>query len=346
MPRIPFQELVDRLTEASVQLGLAPDRAARTARIFAESSRDGVQSHGLNRFPRFAAMVRNGGIDIQATAECVASAGAIERWDGHHGIGPLNASDAMSRAIALAREHGIGAVALAHTNHWMRGGTYGWQAADAGLLAICWTNTGRNLPAWGTTAPTLGNNPLILAVPRANPDGSHPGAPHVVLDMAMSQFSYGQLANYSGRRQQLPVPGGYDVDGNLTHDPGAIEESFRALPIGFWKGSGLALLLDLFAAALSAGQATHEIASDPLKETGLSQFFLAIDPTRLAPPGGVDTVAGSLIEVLHDAPRTDPGKPPRYPGEETFRLREENLRLGVPVDDAIWHEVLAITAQT
>ena len=194
MPRIPFQELVDTLTEASVQLGLAPDRAARTARIFAESSRDGVQSHGLNRFPRFAAMVRNGGIDIQATAECVASAGAIERWDGHHGIGPLNASDAMSRAIALAREHGIGAVALAHTNHWMRGGTYGWQAADAGLLAICWTNTGRNLPAWGTTAPTLGNNPLILAVPRANPDGSHPGAPHVVLDMAMSQFSYGQLA--------------------------------------------------------------------------------------------------------------------------------------------------------
>ena len=228
----------------------------------------------------------------------------------------------------------------------MRGGTYGLAGRGRRLrLAIRWTNTGRNLPAWGTTAPTLGNNPLILAVPRANPD-DNTGAPHVVLDTAMSQFSYGQLANYSGRRQQLPVPGGYDVDGNLTHDPGAIEESFRALPIGFWKGSGLALLLDLFAAALSAGQATHEIASDPLKETGLSQFFLAIDPTRLAPPGGVDTVAGSLIEALHDAPRTDPGKPPRYPGEETFRLREENLRLGVPVDDAIWHEVLAITAQT
>ena len=87
--------------------------------------------------------------------------------------------------MTLARTHGIGLVALAETSHWMRGGSYGWQAADRGLFAICWSNTLPNLPAWGTVTPGLGNNPLVLAIPRA--DGP------VVLDMAMSQFSYGTM---------------------------------------------------------------------------------------------------------------------------------------------------------
>ena len=342
MPRIPFPDLVHTLTEASLALGLTPDRAGRCARIFAKSSRDGVQSHGLNRFPRFAAMVRNGGVDVHATPDLLVSAGGVERWAGNLGVGNLNAQDSMARAITLARQHGIGAVALAHTNHWMRGGTYGWQAADEGLFAICWTNTGRNLPAWGTTVATLGNNPLIIAIPRTGPDGATRGGPHVVLDTAMSQFSYGQLANYARRGEALPVAGGYDAEGNLTTDPGAIEQTFRALPIGFWKGSGLALVLDLFAAALSGGSATHQISPDPLRETGLSQFFLAIDPARLGSIAEVDRIAQSLIEALHQAPRSDPGKPPRYPGEETFRLRHENLRVGVPVDEAIWYEVIAL----
>lgn len=348
MLRISFPDLVDTLTLATRTLGLTGDRARLCARIFAESSRDGVQSHGLNRFPRFAATVRNGSVDVHARPELVTAAGtslsaiAIERWHGNLGVGNLNAHDSMDRAIELAHQHGIGAVALAYTNHWMRGGTYGWQAADQGIFGICWSNTGRNLPAWGTTVATLGNNPLILAIPRLNPDGTHTGAPHVVLDTAMSQFSYGQLASYSRRGDQLPVPGGYDAQGKLTHDPAAIEQTFRALPIGFWKGSGLALTLDLFAAALSGGNATHNISSDPLRESGLSQFFLAIDPIRLGSAAEVNRIAENLLEALHAAPRTNPGSPPRYPGEETFRLRKENLELGVPVDEEVWGEVQSL----
>src|SRR6185312_8910096 len=136
----------------------------------------------------------------------------------------------MERAIDLSREHGIGCVALRNTTHWMRGGTYGWQAADAGMIGICWTNTMPNLPPWGDTVPRLGNNPLIVAVPRAGG--------HVVLDMAMSQFSYGALAAYRKRGELLPVDGGFDTAGNLTRDPGAIDRAQPPLPIGYWKGSG------------------------------------------------------------------------------------------------------------
>ena len=137
----------------------------------------------------------------------------------------------------------------------MRGGTYGWQAADAGVIGICWTNTLANLPPWGASVPALGNNPLIIAVPRP--------AGHVVLDMAMSQFSYGALATYRRSGQLLPVDGGFDAEGHLTRDPAAIEASQRPLPIGYWKGSGLAMMLDMIAALLSGGLATHQIPTIP-----------------------------------------------------------------------------------
>ena len=73
----------------------------------------------------------------------------MERWDGQRGFGPLNARHAMARAVELAHQFGIGMVALGNNNHWMRGGTYGWQAADAGCIGICWSNTCPNMPAWG-----------------------------------------------------------------------------------------------------------------------------------------------------------------------------------------------------
>jgi 3-dehydro-L-gulonate 2-dehydrogenase len=331
MLRVPFDQLHAALLRAMQQLGLTRDRAALCARLFAETTRDGVYTHGLNRFPRFVETIRNGSIDIHAEPSKTVGIGAIERWDGHRGIGNLNAHASMQRAIALAQQHGVGAVALANTNHWMRGGTYGWQAAEQGLFALCWTNTLANLPPWGATTPALGNNPLVIAVPR-------PGG-HVVLDMAMSQFSYGTLAAYSKREQPLPVDGGFDAAGNLSRDAAAIESSQRALPVGYWKGSGLSLALDMLAAMLSGGFATHQIPHDPFRESGLSQVFLAIDPTTIADPNELQHIAEGILDSLHHATPADPDKPTRYPGEQTLQLREENRRLGVPVDPEIWQQL-------
>jgi 3-dehydro-L-gulonate 2-dehydrogenase len=333
MLRVPFDNLHAALCRAMQQLGLSPDRATECARLFAETTRDGVYTHGLNRFPRFVETIRNGSIDINAEPTKTSGLGAIERWDGHRGVGNLNAYTSMQRAIALAKQHGIGAVALANTNHWMRGGTYGWQAAEQGLFALCWTNTLANLPAWGATTPTLGNNPLVIAVPRIGG--------HVVLDMAMSQFSYGTLAAYTKRGQPLPVDGGFDTAGNLTRDAAAVELSQRALPVGYWKGSGLSLVLDMLAAMLSGGLSTHQIPRDPLHESGVSQIFLAIDPSSLSNPQELTPIAQGILDSLQQATLTDRTNPVRYPGEQTLLLREENMRLGVPVDPQIWRELTA-----
>ena len=339
MLRVPYDDLYSALLRASEHLGLRGDRAALCARLFSETTRDGVYSHGLNRFPRFAQMVANGCIQVDAEPTRISGAGALERWDGNLGPGNVNAWVTMERTISLARKYGIAAIALANTNHWMRGGSYGRQAANAGMFAISWTNTLANLPAWGTASPVLGNNPLVLAIPHHDGKTSR----HVVLDMAMSQFSYGALSSYAARGALLPIPGGYDQKGELTRDPAAIEASKRALPIGYWKGAGLSLTLDLIAAMLSGGRATHEIPQEPTRESGISQVFIAIDPTALGSRDELDLIAAGVLESLRLAPPLEPGRPVRYPGEQTMHLRKENMRLGVPVEPDVWKAVQTLT---
>ena len=326
---IPYQQVHAVLRRVLAGKGFGPARADLCARLFADTDRDGVYSHGLNRFPRFIRTIDNAVVDIQAEPVRVTAHHGVERWDGRRGPGNLNAHASMARAIALARDHGIGCVALAGTNHWMRGGSYGWQAAEAGVIGICWTNTLANVPPWGASEPRIGNNPLVVAVPRA--DG------HVVLDIAMSQFSVGALQTYRARQQPLPVMGGYDAEGRLSTDPAAIEASRRLLPIGFWKGSGLAVLLDMVAAILAGGLATHEVSRDPERESSLSQVFIAIDPSPL---GGHENIADAIVEHLHATPAAD--APVRYPGERTLETRRRNFLEGIPVDEATWRFVCGL----
>jgi 3-dehydro-L-gulonate 2-dehydrogenase len=329
MNRVPFDEIRDVLTRVLVQLGFDQPRAAMCARLFAETSRDGVYSHGLNRFPRFVEQIRQGIVDVQARAERVVHHGAIERWDGKRGPGNLNAHACMDRAIALSKESGIGCVALANTNHWMRGGSYGWQAVEAGAIGICWTNTMANLPPWGAREPRIGNNPLVIAVPRQ--------AGPIVLDMAMSQYSYGALESHRLRGALLPVDGGFDVNGNLTRDPGAIETSGRPLPIGYWKGSGLSFVLDLVAALLSGGLATHQIPATPIQESGLSQVFLALNLSAVDANGLAEDVSRRVVESLKGADGSL-----RYPGERTLQIRRDNLAQGIPVEPDVWQRISAM----
>ncbi len=325
--RVSYDELQSTLAAILRKLGFSHDRAQLSARLFADASRDGVASHGLNRFPRFVRGIRSGLVDPQAVPTLVCRFGALERWNGQRGPGNLNAYAAMQRAIELGREQGIGCVGLGNTNHWMRGGNYGWQAAEAGVIGICWTNTMPNLPPWGSTDPRLGNNPIIVAVPRK--------AGHVVLDMAMSQFSYGAIESYRLKKQLLPVPGGFNVDGELTRDPEEIERSQRALPVGYWKGSGMALMLDMIAAMLAGGAATHQIPADSERETALSQVFITIDPSKV---GGTQKIVDEIIDDLHKATASG-NAPVRYPGEQVLRTRRENMERGIPVNAAIWEEV-------
>ena len=129
--RVPFETVKGTVKKAFLNAGLTEEQAEECARIHTQSSCDGVYSHGLNRVPRFVDYVHKGWVDVKAKPELLHARGAAEHYDGHLGIGILNAEFCMDRAVALAKEHGIGLVALRNTTHWMRGGTYAWRAAEA-----------------------------------------------------------------------------------------------------------------------------------------------------------------------------------------------------------------------
>ncbi|HMI02141.1 MAG TPA: 3-dehydro-L-gulonate 2-dehydrogenase [Pedobacter sp.] len=328
--RISFETMQATFSGILLKEGFTEAKARQCAAIFAENSRDGVYTHGLNRFPGFIEMIRLKLVNGDAEPTLESHNGLIEQWNGNLAPGMLNAQFCMNRAINLAKENGIGCVALRNTNHWMRGGTYGWQAVNEGCIGICFTNTIANMPPWGGTDARLGNNPLVIAVPRKEGD--------VVLDMAMSQYSVGKLMQYQSNNEELPLPGGYDAEGNLSTSAADIINSKRLLPVGFWKGSGLSLMLDLLVTILSQGNPTQNISNNE-QEYGISQVFISIRPANNEIS---NQLADQIIAYTKSSGLANPDQPINYPGENTLMTRNRNLKEGIPVNENIWNKVLAM----
>ena len=330
---VPASEMQQLFNNILLKHGFTPDRALQCAEIFTTNSVDGVYTHGVNRFPRFVEYIQKGFIDIHAVPSLKHQWGGVQQWDGNMGPGVLNAVHATNSAMQLAQQHGIGCAALANTNHWMRGGTYGWQAAKAGFVFIGWTNTTSLMPTWGAKDSKLGNNPLVMALPYNNEA--------IVLDMAMSQYSFGALELATMKNEQLPVYGGYDTNGQLTTDPAAIRASRRPLPIGYWKGAGLALLLDILAAVLSGGLSVHEI-SQKETEISLSQVFIAIDINKLSNRPAIAQVVENIISDYHGS-IPDDQKAITFPGERVLQTRKRNVENGIPVVKQVWDDILKLS---
>ena len=323
--KIQFDQLKEKLHDILSRYSFGESEAAEMALIFTETTFDGVFSHGINRFPRFIRDVQKGVIQPGILPEKVSELNALEQWDGGGGAGITNALFCSDRSVELASGFGIACVGLRNTNHWMRGGSYGWRVARQGFLFMGWTNTLPNMPPWGGTEPTLGNNPFVMAIP-------HPGNP-IVLDMAMSQYAYGKLEWHLRNGTDLPEYGGYNRDNQLTRKPGEIMETGRILPTGMWKGSSMSLVLDLAAAILSGGNTTRDIGELP-DETALSQVFISVDVQKYFSP--------AQLQLLIDETLTFNGKRnehARYPGQGSLERRRDHLDHGLEIPEELWDEI-------
>jgi Malate/L-lactate dehydrogenases len=333
--RIPYETMKETVYKAMKNLGLSDEKAEICATIHTQSSRDGVESHGLNRVPRFAEYVRKGWVDIEADPELIRKKGAVENYDGHLGIGITNAIYCADRAVELAKEHGIGCVALKNTTHWMRGGTYAWRTAEAGYMGMSWINTESCMPLWGSDEPSVGNNPFCIGIPRE--DGP------IVLDMAMSQYAYGKLGVYSLAGEQLPYPGGFDKEGNLTSDPKAIEESQRILPTGYWKGSSMAIALDMAAALMANGFCGTDMdEANNGSCTSCCQIFIAYDPYLFGTKDEIQGMLNKRVSAAAKASSIAEGETVSCPGERTVQTRAKSMKEGVQANETVWAEVQAL----
>lgn len=324
---ISYSELLIIFRSILVARGFSDERADLSARLFADASLDGVYTHGINRFPAYIKDIEDGIIKVNASPVITGANHSYERYDGNLGPGNLNAWFSMNRAIELASVYETGCVAIKNTNHWMRAGSYGWQAVEQGYIAICTTNTCPNMPPWGGYDPKIGNNPIVIAIPRKQG--------HLVLDMATSQYAVGKLELYAMEGRNLPYPGGFNENGELTVDPSAIMKTRRSLPVGLWKGSGLTIMIDLLVAALSAGDITRDIGIRG-NESGVSQLFMAFKPSYKNAAEYIENKANELIGYIRSS-GTD--SEILYPGERALRTREKNRASGIPVNDMIWNKI-------
>lgn len=308
-------------------------KAKILAEVHTENTLYGIHSHGINRVSPFIDQVKKGIIHTQAEAVKAETFGSIERWDGQLGSGVINAITCTKRAIELAKENGMGLIALRNTNHWMRGGYYGWLAAEENCIAILFTNTQPNMPAWGGVEARIGNNPFVVAIPREKGP--------VVLDMALSQFSFGKINEYKLRGENLPYPGGWDEDNNLSRNPEKILKKERGLPIGYWKGSALSIVLDMLATLLSAGNSTYKIGLKEY-ETAISQVYLCIYPEVFSDQELQERLVNEIITYTHQASPIQEGARTYYPGERSAAAKKQHAENGMEVDQRVWQQILEL----
>ncbi|MEM6522631.1 MAG: 3-dehydro-L-gulonate 2-dehydrogenase [Bacteroidota bacterium] len=331
---ITYEKMKDVLQALFLKHQFSEEQASILAEVHTENTLHGVNSHGINRVPFFIDQLKREVVKKGAEAIKIDSFGNLERWDGQFGPGVLNAIQCTKRAIQLANENIIGLVALRNTNHWMRGGYYGWMAAERGCISILFTNTEPNMPAWGGVEPRLGNNPLVASIPRSGG--------HIVLDMAMSQFAFGKINEYRMRNEQLPLDGGWDSKNRLSRNPSEILKTKNGLPIGYWKGSALSMILDLMATLLSGGRSTYQLSKEPY-ERGVSQVYLCINPRSFPDQDLQGKLAQEIIGYTHKVTPTQSGGKTYYPGERSLANKVANLKNGMVVSEEIWNKVIDLT---
>ncbi len=333
MPLVSTEQLQQEYERILLARDMKPESAIKLAAGFVEMANEGTYSHGINRFPVFINQVDMGQIKLNAEPECVNSMGALEQWDCHFGPGVLNGLICSERAMELAREYGIGMVGMRNSNHWMRGGAYVLKMAREGFAAIASTNSIAVMPAWGGKDHRVGSNPLIMAIA---------GEPPVVVDCSMSQYSYGQLQNFVLADKELPVVGGFDDNGNLTKDPHILWENKRLLPMGFWKGSSMAIVLDMMLTAISGGNSVPALTEDMGGEFGVSQFLIAIDLSKTMEKGRYAEEMKRIRDYVLASEPAETGSVMIAGSEIQHFIDKHKAAGGIEINDGIWQQITAL----
>ena len=335
--RLSFDEIKNEIKRVFMKYGLSEEKAEICARVHTESTYDGIYSHGTNRVARFVDYIQKGWVDVNAEPTLEKDCGAIKVYNGNMGPGILNALYGCDRAMEMADQYGIGMVGLKNTTHWMRGGTYGLYVARKGYIAIMWTNTEACMPPWGAKECRLGNNPFVMATPGVD------GGPAIQLDMAISQYAYGKLQVTRLAGKKLPFPGGFDKDGNLTDDPGAIAESMRILPIGYWKGSSFSFMLDILGSILTDGVGAVDLNAETKGSCGgCSQVMIVIDQKKTTSAEHMQDTITRAIEYVKSAELSEHSSGIMIPGEDYVQFNRDHDANGIFVDDSVWEEIKAL----
>ncbi len=214
---------------------------------FKYADRRGLNSHGVGRLPLYIHKINAGHLNHVDEIETVSEHGAISILDAHNGFGQIAGIHALEEGIKKADEYGVGIVGVRNSNNFGTAGYFGYKAAEQGYIALIFANSAPALAPTGGTKPLFGTNPICYAFPGTD---KHPP---IVLDMAVTAVARGKIRLAAKNNEKIPYGWAVDKEGNPTNDPIKAIEGLL-LPIGDYKGYGLALLVDILAGLLTGSE--------------------------------------------------------------------------------------------
>ena len=328
---VPAAAIRAFIAQALTAAGLPPGDAATCAALMTEADLTGADAHGVFRLPQYVRRLKAGGFNPHPNITVTQSAAATALVDGDNGMGHLVMSRAAETAIALAREAGVAWVGVRRSNHAGPAGLYAEMPASAGMIGLYTAVANANhMAVWGGAEALLGTNPLAIGLP----SGTGP----YVLDMATTVVSYGTVKNHALRGK--PMPPGWMVDSATGADITDARTSAAGLllPIGGYKGSGLAVMLGLLAGPLNRaafGRDVVDFNADDRSETNTGHLIVALDVTRFLPLDAYKAEIDRHIAELKGSKRLPGVDEIRMPGERRRQCREQRTRDGVPLAPAL-----------
>jgi LDH2 family malate/lactate/ureidoglycolate dehydrogenase len=320
------EALRDWSADVFVRLGLREADARLVAETLVEADLRGVSSHGVQRMTTYADSLRRGSMVAQPEITVVKDSGWALVVDGGGGMGQLAAQRAVDLALERASESGHGAVSVRNSTHCGAMAYWAMQAVPQRAIGIAVTNAGINMMPTGGRVKLVGNNPVAYAIPTGS-------VVPLVLDMATSVVAGGKLDMARIKGEPIPLGWALDKEGKPTTDPVAARAG-ALLPLGGPKGYGLAVVLDVFCGVLSGGR-----FGKGLGDKGSSHFFEVLSIESFTPFDEFLERMGELIDQLHDCPPADGSSGVVLPGEIEHRLRERNLRDGLPLEATLVEEL-------
>jgi LDH2 family malate/lactate/ureidoglycolate dehydrogenase len=284
----------------------------------------GVDTHGLMRLPGYLDRLRRGLINARPTLEPKRVTPVAASLDGQDGFGFVVATRAMAEAIAIAETYGVGVVAARRSTHFGMAAQYVLQAIDAGYMALVFTNASPSMPPWGGREALLGTSPFAAGAP-----GGREGP--FVLDMPPAVAARGKIRRAERRGETIPEGYALDGEGRATTDPTKALGGV-VLPIGGPKGSGIAMLMDIFG-GLIAGAGFAGGVADQYKRFDIAQdvghFFLAMKPDLFISADDYRARMDVLVQRVHGCATAEGFSEVLMPGEIEARQEAERRRSGL-----------------
>lgn len=334
---IGHEALHDFTRSLLTAIGVPEEAAELVSESLVVTNLRGVDSHGVQLLPFYIERIRAGGIDTKAKGRVASENGACLTYDGENGIGQVVSAICCDHAVRLAKEHGMGMVVARESNHFGAAAFWGQRMSASGMIGIVMCNASPIVVPWQGKEKLLGTNPICMSLP---------GPETWLLDMATTTVAMGKILKaFLNKQPSLPPGWAMDGDGLPTTDPEAGLNG-SPMPLGGYKGSGLAMMAEILCAVLSGGAMSTELGGIRITDRPMrvGQFFMAIDVARFMPLDVFVERMRTLVGIVKSSQPAPGYSEVLVAGDPEWRMEALRRQEGIPVGEGTWGPLCQVAA--